>query len=322
MSDKSSIDIENFSSIEIQQPYETVFENYSESSESSLIENYNQVNTSVGGILDKVNQSFVYLKESNINNGYGFESHSFINHLTGEKTEEILCSNGSCGLPNYKLYSNYDPNYESAYGFYAPSFKQQRSKSFKDLTPRSDKPLMTKPKREAIEPEVSGAPIYGRYAPVDISNSKVSSEITPKKRSASKKVAKEASKKVAKEASKKVAKEVAKKEAKKATKKEAKKAAKKEAKKAAKKEAKKAAKKEAKKASKESSTKSSSKSSTKSSSKKSSTLSKSTSVSSKSSSVSSKSLSVSSKRSSTSSKKSSTSSINKAFKKLIKKNKK
>jgi len=295
MSDKSSIDIENFSSVEIQQPYETVFENYSESSESSnVIENYNQVNSSVGGILDKVNQSFVYLKESNISNGYGFESHSFINHLTGEKTEEILCSNGSCGLPNYKLYSNYDPNYESAYGFYAPSFKQQRSKSFKDLTPRSDKPLMTKPKREAIEPEVSGAPIYGRYAPVDVSNSKVSSEITPKKRSASKKVAKEASKKVAKKASKKEAKKEAKKASKKAAKKEAKKAAKKEAKKAAKK------------ASKDSSTKSSSKqSSTKSSSKQSSTLSKSSSVSSKSS--------------STSSKKSSTSSINKAFKKLIKK---
>ena len=96
MSDKSSIDIENFSSIEIQQPYETVFENYSESSDlvenysesSDLVENYNQVNTSVGGILDKVNQSFVYLKKSNIHNGYGFESHSFINHLTGEKKKK------------------------------------------------------------------------------------------------------------------------------------------------------------------------------------------------------------------------------------------
>jgi len=188
MSDKSSNNIENFSNFEIQQPHETVFENYTESSDSSsIVENYNQVSTSVGGILDKVNQSFVYLKESNINNGYGFESYSFIDNLTGKKNEEILCSNGSCGLPSYKLYSNYDPNYESAYGFYAPSHKQSRSKSFKDLTPRSDKPLMQKPKRDAFDKDISGAPVYGRFAPVDISNSKVSSEITPKKKKRSSK---------------------------------------------------------------------------------------------------------------------------------------
>uniref|UniRef100_A0A6C0H1S0 Uncharacterized protein n=1 Tax=viral metagenome TaxID=1070528 RepID=A0A6C0H1S0_9ZZZZ len=79
------------------------------------------------------------------NNDKLYEPYAFIR---SDKNKEI-CTNGFCGIPLYKNYSQYEHlhPFESNYGFSSTSFRQARSKNFKDLSPKSKKAIQPRSSR-------------------------------------------------------------------------------------------------------------------------------------------------------------------------------
>jgi hypothetical protein len=178
--------VENFTEFDASQPYETPFESFS--NQNDFLQEFYNVNNVVQ-ILESFdnetimeyydnaivvndvfeygrNEAFDNLELFNVQNGNGFEGFSY---LDSKQTDEI-CSNGYCGIPLYKTYSQYEQlaSYNSDECRDAPIFKQRRSKYYKSLTPQcsSLKPKKVKNSRPVQNTEIV-EPKYATFAPID-----------------------------------------------------------------------------------------------------------------------------------------------------------
>jgi hypothetical protein len=172
--------IETFANFEITNEYETAFETFDNNSQFleefynidnlvSTIEKFNNEvkleyfdndNTIVvKGLGDfGMSEAFDNIEQFNIDNGPLFEPFSYIS-----KTQlDTACDNGFCGLPSAKAYSQYTSNF----GFSAPISRQPRSKLFKDLTPKSSKPIRVKDRRFTRSESPAVSPRFGSFAPI------------------------------------------------------------------------------------------------------------------------------------------------------------
>lgn len=178
--------VENFTTFDVTHPYETPFESFT--NQNDFLQEFYNVNNVVqilesfenetimeyfdNAIVVKdvfeygINEAFDNLELFNVQNGAGFEGFSY---LDSKQTKEI-CSNGSCGIPLYKSYSQYEQlsSYNSDECRDAPIFKQRRSKYYKSLTPQcsSLKPKKIKNSRPVQNPDIV-EPKYANFAPID-----------------------------------------------------------------------------------------------------------------------------------------------------------
>ena len=173
--------IETFANFEITNEYETAFETFDNNAHfleefyniDNLVETIEKFDNSVTleyfdndntivvkGLGDYgVSEAFDNIEQFNIDNGPLFEPFSYVSKA---KLND-LCENGFCGLPSAKSYSQYSSNL----GFSAPVIRQPRSNLFKDLSPKSTKPIKIKDRRFVPSQSKEISPKFGSFAPVD-----------------------------------------------------------------------------------------------------------------------------------------------------------